>query len=280
MVTTIQKHNGTGISQQKAMYYLKTIWKDAPEVEIEKAGIVCATYGLNPLLGQVFLLKYHNAKTNKDDWKMVLGIKANRQIAQLHHSYGYADGPRVMTEAEQMTIFGEVLTDRYTAITVIKDKNGNLYPGYGTWLKADDVRGNDKGNTKLNMAFIRSERQALDKMAPGEQPDSIDVVDGAYEEIDVKGIDFKTAIEQGAKESHEEATKDIEQLFDKMVYPIYIELPWLRESLTKLKWTSVIDHLKTKYGCTKARVGECLEEMNKEQQYEFMTEVKNKIQES
>ncbi len=278
MVTTIAKTNGNSISQNKAMYYLRTLWRDAPDVEIEKAGIVCATYGLNPLLGQVFLIPFFNKKTGKNDYSMVLGIKATRQIAQLHHSYGYADGPRRMTDDEQKAIFGEVYTDRIFAITKIKDRDGNIYPGYGYWLTGDDVRGGDKGNTKLNMAFIRSERNALDKMAPGEQPDQVDVIDGNYENLDPKQV--KEAIETGKQEMIQDAEKDIKDLFDNGVHPIYIELPWLRESLTKLKWTGVIEHLHEKYGCTRARVGECLEEMTKDQQYEFKTEVLNKMLES
>lgn len=198
----LQKQNN-GITQNKAMYYLKTIWPKAPDVEVEKAGMLCYQYGLNPLLKQVYLVQFGQ------EWVTVLGIKATRQLAQRNHSYGFIDGPRFMTADEQTTIFGKSYPDRIYAICKIKDSQGNVYPGYGWWPANKTVHGADKGNSELNMAFIRAERNALDKMAPGELPEA-DVVDDTYQVVDVKA-----AIEAGKKEMIAEAKEDIDTLWDK-----------------------------------------------------------------
>jgi RecT family. len=68
------------MTQTKAIYLLKTVWPQAPDAEIAKASIICATYGLNPLLKQISIISFKN-KAGGRDWVTVLGIKATRNIA-------------------------------------------------------------------------------------------------------------------------------------------------------------------------------------------------------
>src|SRR3990167_2687556 len=199
----ITRRDTSVITQSQAMYLLKTIWPGAPETEVIKAAILCRQYNLNPLMRQVYLVQFGK------EWVTILGIKATRQIAQqaLRQRgirYSYQDGPRVMTEKEQAKIRGKIEPDKIWAITVIKDSFDNLYPGYGFWPAGKQPYGSDKGNDALNMAFIRSERNALDKLAPGELPD-IDTGDENY----VVG-DFKVALARGKQQVSDNAKQDIE----------------------------------------------------------------------
>lgn len=208
MTQAVAKTNGdiqtTAMSQAKAMYLLKTVWPQAPEVEVQKAAIICATYGLNPLLKQVSIIKFGQ------QYVTVLGIKATRNIALgTGHKWSYIDGPRMMTDAEQKAIFGEVDGTKQWAICKIRDEKGNEYPGYGFWTRGSTVYGEDKGNSPINMAFIRAERNALDKMAPGELPNA-EVTDESFMPVE----NFGKAIEQGRHESAVEAEQDIATLWE------------------------------------------------------------------
>ena len=196
------------MTQSKAMYLLRTCYPQAPDVEVVKAGIICATYGINPLLKQISIIKFEGKKGVQ--WVTVLGIKATRNIALgTGHRWGYIDGPRVMTNDEQMTIFGQTYPDRIVAITKIKDDKGNIYPGYGFYPRNGSVQGEDKGNSVANMAFIRSERNALDKMAPGQLPDT-EVVDENFTQVEGN---FKEIVQQGKTEATTEAENDIVELW-------------------------------------------------------------------
>ena len=152
---------------------------------------------------QVYLIQFDK------EWAIVLGIKASRQIAQQALKkrgirYSYVDGPRVMTEDEQVRIFGKADKGKLWAITVLNDNQGGTFPGYGGWPADKKPYGLDKGNSEFNMAFIRSERNALDKLAPGELPD-IEVWDDTY----IEG-DFKVALEKGKEQFNEQVEKDKE----------------------------------------------------------------------
>lgn len=208
-----------GITKEYAIYLLKTIWPAAPDTEVIKAALICARYGLDPLLKEVSLIKFDRRKWNPqtkqrekvgEDWVAVLGIKANRKIASGHGArrYSYITGPRVMTEQEQKDIMGQVEPDKIWAITIVEDQKGNKYPGYGFWPREIEVYGDDKGNSARNMAFIRSERNALDRMAPGELPD-IEVGDETFVEVKV---DQKT-LDQGKADLIANGEVDIDNLF-------------------------------------------------------------------
>ena len=205
---TLEKRQATEylpamITKEQAMFLLKSIWPKAPETDIIKAAILCRQYGLNPLMRQVFLIQFDK------EWAIVLGIKASRQIAQQALKkrgirYSYADGPRMMTEDEQMRIFGKADKGKLWAITVLRDNQGGTFPGYGSWPADKKPYGQEKGNSEFNMAFIRSERNALDKLAPGELPD-IEVGDDTY----IEG-DFKVALEKGESQFNKQVEKDKE----------------------------------------------------------------------
>jgi hypothetical protein len=205
------------LSQKQAAYILKTIWKDAPDIEVVKASLICQQYQLNPLMKMIFLVKYDRKKWNPqtkqrekigEDWVTQLALKATRQIARRGHKFGYIDGPRVMTEQEQKDILGAVEPEKIWAITKIKDSDGFVYPGYGCWDRTDEAYGSDKGNTKQNMAFGRSERNAIDKMAPGELPDA-EVVDDQYSPIS----DVPAAITEGRQEFEQQVEVDKTDLY-------------------------------------------------------------------
>lgn len=171
----------------EAKEIILTIWPGAPEVEVKKAAIVCQIYGLNPLMKHLYLIPF-NTKVG-DKWEksfvMVLGIKASRIIARRKGEYAYLDDtPRIMNEAEQVKIFGEVDKDNICAITRLNDRKGNSAIGIGKWPKTKEVQGGDKGNSKLNMAMIRSERQALERLFPDSMPsDAPDVIDERYQDL-------------------------------------------------------------------------------------------------
>jgi hypothetical protein len=124
----------------------------------------------------VFLIPFNEGKSN-ETWETILSIKATRLIASRSGRFSYLTGPRVMTDKEQQDTFGEVDQANIVAITMLKDLAGNQAPGYGRWPKNKAVYGEDKGNTKENMAIIRSERQAFERLLPGEMPLQLEAVD-------------------------------------------------------------------------------------------------------
>ncbi len=194
------------ITRKQATYLLRTVWPDAPDADVIKAAIICTQYNLNPLLKHVALIKFEGKKGTS--WVPVLAIKAKRIIAQRRHTYSFVDGPRVMTDQEQEDIYGEVDLNNIRAICVLEEK-GMRFPGYGAWPKNDKPHGEDKGNTKHNMAFIRAESNATEKMAPGELPSDIEVADETY----LPPVNIKAEITAGKTEFIEETEKEIEELW-------------------------------------------------------------------
>lgn len=175
-MTKLQVYQSRGeLTQAEAELVCQTLWPKAPDGDRVKAAMVCAQYGLNPLMRHVFLIPF------KDEWVLVMGIQATRLIAARGMSYSYMDDtPRVMTDAEQMKKFGKVDKDKIWAITKLRRRDGMEAPGYGSWPKSQQPLGLDKGNTQENMAFIRSERNALDRCAPGAIPKGVEVVEEAH----------------------------------------------------------------------------------------------------
>ncbi len=204
------------LTQETAELVVRTIWPNAPKADILKAAMICSQYELNPLMKHVFLIKFDRYEKGADgirrkvgeDWAAVLGIQATRLIAHRAGDFSYVDDtPRVMSKAEQETVFGEVFADRIWAITKLRDAKGNEAAGYGCWQKADGVYGTEKGNTRQNMAFIRSERQALDRLFAGKMP-SIEVVDERYIASNGREIDVATGEITDGKETAVIATSE------------------------------------------------------------------------
>ena len=173
------------LTQSQAMHILKLVYPEVPDDQIIRTAILCKDFGLHPLLKEIYIIPF--GKDEKRTWSTVLGISATRKIMARYGSFSYVDNtPRVMTEKEQKTIFGEVQTDRILAITKLMTKDGLEAQGYGHYLLKDTPYGIDKGNTKANMAFIRSERQAFSRLCPDAIPQEVEVIDEAY--VDVPDI--------------------------------------------------------------------------------------------
>lgn len=165
------------LDKAQAREILQAVFPDAPNEEVTRAVLLCASYQLNPLMKHVFLIPFNKGKDN-ESWATVIGIKAKRLLASRRGNYSYIDNtPRVMTKEEQVTIFGEPNESHLTVITKLKDPATSAEAvGYGTWPMGSQPYGTDKGNSKFNMASIRAESQALDRLRPGEMPMGIEVM--------------------------------------------------------------------------------------------------------
>lgn len=213
--TKLERYEGVvSLTRAQAMEILKTIWPKAPEIEVMKAGIICHQYGLNPLMKHLFLIPFKRREEGRvvgEDWVTVLGISSNRLIARRRHNYTYLDlTPRRMAKEEEEKINGEVDNTRVWAITKLKDLDtGAEAMGIGSWPKDEEPYGVDKGNTKLNMACVRSEREALDRLYPAEMPQGVEVMEekfiGADYSLISPGVD-ETGLHIAAKKQ-EQPTK-------------------------------------------------------------------------
>jgi hypothetical protein len=188
------------LTQADVTDIVKTLWPTAPVVEVKKAITLCMQYRLNPLAKHIYLIpfdKWQDGKLITTTWTMVWGIEATRLVARRaarkhKTSYGYVDfSPRIMTEAEQEKINGKVDNTKIWAITILKDERGNECFGVGFWPKTKMVKfkevenqpkGTDKGNSMENMAKLRSERNAINRLFPGEMPDeeTVELEDTRY----------------------------------------------------------------------------------------------------
>jgi len=286
--TKLMKYEGVvSLTKEGAMEILQTIWPDAPEVEVLKAAIICHQYGLNPLMKHVFLIPFKRRQKGMvvgEDWVTVLGIKASRLIAHRCGDFSYLDNtPRVMTEEEKKQILGEVGDQRIWAITKLSDSKGNEAQGYGNWLKDEEPYGVEKGNTKANMAFIHSERNALERLFPGEMPQGVEVIDEQY----VSEASFISAPEAGdeqkqkgepsatvAQESSE--LSDVPEGEGFSINPI-----WLKDSLKQIKWSEdtakswIVTHFKLKQA--KGTLTQVLSTLTREQAEEFVKEINSRL---
>ncbi len=194
--TALARYEGrTDLEKADIKDILLTIWPDAPEPEVKKAMMLCWQYKLNPLAKHVYLIPFDRYEKRGEskvkigtDWTLVWGIEATRLVARRaarkHKiTYGYEDfSPRAMTEEEQTKINGKVDNTKYWAITILRDSQGNKAYGVGSWPRDKMVKGADKGNTPENMARLRSERNGINRLFPGEtpNPDEGEVEDEAY----------------------------------------------------------------------------------------------------
>uniref|UniRef100_A0A6M3K223 Putative DNA recombination protein n=1 Tax=viral metagenome TaxID=1070528 RepID=A0A6M3K223_9ZZZZ len=177
------------LTQQQAELIITTVWKDAPPIEVYKAKVLCADYGLHPLMKHIYLIKYNRYGKNREkigeDWSIQLGIGATRLMAQRKHNFSYLDDtPRRMTKEEGEKILGEDYHPEkgIYAIARLKDmKTGAEVSGWGFFGNDEsNPKGMEKGNSRLNMACIRAERHAIDRQYPGDMPTGYDVVDEQF----------------------------------------------------------------------------------------------------
>lgn len=253
------------LTRDEAKEVALTLWPSAPDIEIKKVMLVCAQYRLNPLMKHVYLIGYNRKDKAGNiigtDWTMVFGIKSKRMMAARAKPYSYADGtPRRMTDDEQITVFGEIDNANLVFITKLKDREGNIYPGYGRYPKAGyDPKGMDKGNSRENMGMIRSESNALDRLVPdGTLPENVEAVPEEVIEEQIRQdrarvtvepvpagertVDVQTGeiVEGESQEVTEEGqSTEFEHLEGNGGHPVEgvgynIQLEWLNDTLKKL----------------------------------------------
>ncbi len=292
--TALTTPRATSLTKQRATDIINSLWGEAPPVEKTKAVMLCLDYGLNPLAKHIFLIPYNRKDRDSgriigQDWSLVMGIKAKRLIAyrrQGGFSYGEAHGvitPCLMTEDEEKQYFGAVSKEHVSSITIIVDSHGNKYPGYGRYALKDNPKGLDKGNSRANMANIRSESQALERYAPGAMPDGIDVVDAEFEELPNGGK--VNTITGEIKETEQPAPDPEKELFDAPGISSgpapseAIDRDWLKESLKFLDWKRVIlDYLAPTFPHIKAdSVSMYLDKMTPDEQRKFAQEVERRL---
>lgn len=211
----LEKYQGVlSLTREEARECILAEYPGAPPEEVSRAVLLCVTQQLNPLMKHVFLIPFNKGKEN-ETWVTVLGIKAKRLLASRAdrsgkpRPYSYVDDtPKVMKEELQKTIFGEVDKSKLWVITKLKDPTtGAEAVGYGFWPIAETPKGMEKGNSKFNMAAIRSESQALDRLRPGEMPVGVAVMSEEEAEAAVAG-DGEPFIEGKAKVSAESTAPD------------------------------------------------------------------------
>ena len=181
----LAKYQGvTSLTRQQALEIMETIWPNAPAVDKTAAAMLCVSYGLNPLANHVFLIPFEDKKTGVTTWTRVWGIRAKRLVASRRGAYCYLDmTPRLMTDDEQVKVWGAVDETSLCYITILRDmKSGAEASGFGKWPKNEIPKGTSKGNSQANMASIRSESQALDRLRPAEMPSGFVVADELREE--------------------------------------------------------------------------------------------------
>lgn len=303
---TLEKYEGVvSLTRAQATEILKTIWPEAPEIEVLKAAIICHQYGLNPLMKHLFLIPFKRRKEGKvvgEDWVVILGISTNRLIAQRRHHYSYLDmTPRRMTDEEQEKIFGEVDDTKIWAITKLKDMDtGAEVIGVGSWPMDEVPYGAEKGNTKLNMACTRSERQALDRQYPAEMPQGVEVMEEKYidspfislseggekiggrqEELGGEGKSSATILSLPKTET--DKSKKIEvPAADTDQETFTIDEDWLKEKLDEIHWSPetarswIIGHFNLKVA--KGDLWDILPTLTREQAQEFVQDIQSRLE--
>ncbi len=291
--TRLMKYEGVvSLTQKGATEILETVWPDAPEVEVFKAAMVCHQYGLNPLMHHLFLIPFKRRRQGKivgEDWVTVLGIKATRLIAHRHGDFSYLDDtPRVMTDDEQKRIYGSVDSTKIMAITKLKDSKGNEASGYGAWPLGEEPYGAEKGNTRANMAFIRSERNALDRLFAGEMPQGIQVVDEEY--ISGGSIEGKVITpskgggeigELGGEEEQGEGEPSAPPAEpESEAEGFSIDIQWLKESQKTLKWTddTMLTFIISQYKVSGTSVTGALNKLTREQAEDFTRQINKRLE--
>jgi hypothetical protein len=276
------------LTEARIAQIIDSLWGEAPQVEKGKAVMLCRDYGLNPLAKHIFLIPYHRHRDGKivgTDWSMVLGIKAKRLIAYRRQGgFSYADNtPRLMSSEEQQMYFGEVDEKQIAAITVIVDSYGHRYPGYGRYSLADVPKGIEKGNSRANMAMIRSESAALERYAPGAMPDGItDVIDADYEVLPVvRDVRPEPLPEPAVKPVTETTAEDG---IDNTGHVDIIDRDWVQESLKALGWKNrdCLEYLKNHCWLTDSAssVSEYLDKMTEKEQREFASEIQRRLKDA
>jgi len=211
------------LTQPQAEHILSLVYPNVPKDEVIRCAILCRDFGLHPLMKEVYILGFQNRKTGKTDYSTVIGITANRKMAaDKKGAFSFLDDtPRAASKEEIVKQYGqnsEEERDNLISFTKLKGEKGNEATGFGLWPKGEEPYGTNKGNTKRNMANIRSERQALDRL-PGEVLPlrDVEVIDAAYAEVpDIGEAGYKVVVESTGeiKEDGSLEPEDREPPFD------------------------------------------------------------------
>ncbi len=284
------------LTESQALHILKLVYPDVPNDEIVRCAILCRDFGLHPLMKQVYIIKFGK------QWVTVLGINATRQITANKGSFSYVDNtPRVMSKEEQETIMGEVDESKIWAITKLKTKTGLEAQGYGNYPRNENPYGTDKGNTRANMAFIRSERQAFSRLFPDALPQGVDVIDEVY-------LDMPSKVMVRINTTTGEITKQITDAESPPVAPesvsspaegeksdiippegklegepASIDIDWLKENQSKAKFLdkTAISWLKSKANYQgldfSGSLADIVSRMNKEQKDFLFKEIRDRV---
>lgn len=300
----VKYHGVTTLAKEEALSLFDLLWPEAPYNDRLKAAIIAHQYGLNPLMKHIALIKFNKYNRQRqvvgENWAVIQEIASNRIIAQRKHHYSYLDlSPRRMTEEEQMKVNGEVDNNKIWAITIIKDLDTRAeFTGVGSWPADEEPYGVEKGNTKLNMAKIRSERNALNIAYPAELPQGIDVIDERYAE----GT-FTSLPEGGDKigglesEGGREATsttilspprQEISPKTAPSAEPatvqgkdFNIDSHWLTETQKALRWTddTMLSFLASPpYKVIGKTIAEAVSKLTREQAEDFTKQLNNRLQ--
>lgn len=294
------------LTKEEVEDIITTIWpraiKEAPSV-VKRAILICLQYRLNPLMKQLHLLPFKNKEESRKqgrdvyDWAIARGIQADRLLARRQGPFSYIDNtPRRMTDDEQKQIFGKVEKDVFHAIVKLRDPSTNAEStGYGHLSLKAEVYGQEKGNTLENMAFIHAERQALDRLHPGDMPEDVMVVDErfllSFERvaqlpasktivIDTPKVEKTTVSEPVVTESvppKSEPEVKLEPIEEPP--PLGLDMDWLKETLKQIKWNE--ETTKSWLGVNlkvnnTGTLEEVIRRMDKEQLARFTKEIQNR----
>ena len=155
------------ITPEAARRAIHALWpKAGPEAKV-RCELTCAQHNLNPLDKEIFIGTVNEGKPNQVD-VVLLGIPGNRKIARRKSHYRVVDGPRAMTK-EEVEAIRENYDQKLWAIMVLELPDGARVTGHGAFAMNSAPLGEDKGNSRYNMACIRAERNALAQIVPPEQ---------------------------------------------------------------------------------------------------------------
>lgn len=295
------------LTEAQAKTVIMTIWEGAPEIEVYKASKLCADFGLHPLMKHIHLISFNVKQKDgsyKAVWNIILGIGATRQMMAQRGTFSYRDDtPRIMTTKEQMRVFGVVDNDNVVAITKLQTKDGLEAQGYGKYPLSETPKGMEKGNTRENMAFIRSERNAFGRLFPDSAFKDYEVMDEAYMDTPSGLVDKATGevvkspepdeppIEgefTEVKVSPEEAKKLAEELWPDSLPTEKPELDfdplWLMDSLNQVKFikegddTTIKSYLKNVYKVdTQGTVIEVVARLSRDDRDKFFKEIQDRL---
>uniref|UniRef100_A0A6M3LNK3 Uncharacterized protein n=1 Tax=viral metagenome TaxID=1070528 RepID=A0A6M3LNK3_9ZZZZ len=176
------------MNESQALQVCRVYWPDAPDTNIEAAAYLCRDYGLHPGANHIYLIPYaikdQQGKVIGHRWEMIWSIAAKRLVTmRVKGQYSYIDDtPRKMSEAEEIKILGAVDKSKVRAITRLRNAQGMEASGVGEISASATVKGADKGNSLLNMAMVRSESRALDRLPGVMSLPVIEAIDATYAE--------------------------------------------------------------------------------------------------